>query len=338
MEKLQGFKWRGMFTFLVVLALLVDAVSGIILYITPPGRIIRWTGWTLWGLNKGDWQAIHTVFSFLLLLGILGHLYFNWRVLVHFFWSKMQSALNLKLELAAASLIILVVLIGILWNVPPFKSVMTFGRNMKLGWAPGNAPFTGLGPNFDGTRGRARDFSAAKPSWDGEQISMSRTLHTEAANYGGERRGFGRRALDRNPSMHSDEIPSRVSRKGFKGPGYSPTPEDHSGSSRFKGRDIVRLGRPTSLTGILGRQGDEWTLCARDIVYEIHLGPSEFRDQQGFLLTEGQKAMVKGFLYGTDMAVTAMETGGKSILLRNESGRAAWAGTKYSRASGHGRD
>lgn len=284
MEKSKGFKWRGMFTFLVVLALLVDAISGIILYITPPGRIIRWTGWTLWGLNKGDWQAIHTVFSFLLLLGILGHLYFNWRVLVHFFWSKMQSAMNLKMELAVAFLIILVVFIGTLWSVPPFKTVMTFGREMKWGWARENTPPPAFGSGFNRARGFSRDF----------------------------RTGVGDHA-------------------------NTPIPGDPSGSSQLKGRDIVRLGRPVTLTGTLVQQGNEWALRAGDIVYEIHLGPAQYRDHQGFTLTEGEEAVVHGFLYGTDMAVTAMETGGKSISLRDESGRAVWSGTAYGRGGGYGR-
>ena len=42
-----GFKWRGLATFLVALTVIVDAVSGIILYITPPGRFANWNGWTL---------------------------------------------------------------------------------------------------------------------------------------------------------------------------------------------------------------------------------------------------------------------------------------------------
>ena len=58
MEKIKGFKWRGMFTFLVVLALVVDAVSGIILYIAPPGRVANWTNWQVWGLGKDQWGAM----------------------------------------------------------------------------------------------------------------------------------------------------------------------------------------------------------------------------------------------------------------------------------------
>jgi hypothetical protein len=60
------FKWRGMMTLLLVLAVLLDIISGVILYITPPGRFANWTDWTLWGLNKHEWGAIHTIFSIFL--------------------------------------------------------------------------------------------------------------------------------------------------------------------------------------------------------------------------------------------------------------------------------
>lgn len=334
MEKKKGFKWRGVFTFLVVLALLVDAVSGIILYITPPGRIAHWSNWTLWGLSKGEWQAIHTVFSFLLLLVVIGHLYFNWRVLVHFFWSKIQNALNLKWELAVATVIILIVFMGTLWHIQPFKGVMTLGRDLKLSWAEGN----GSNPGFGRGRGAAMNFRRSiEPRWRGEGAHISPSLHTEVAPSGERRRGFGRRAFDRNATMQSENISYRGRGQGLRARTDSSIRAEHSLSSRLKGRDIVRLGKPKTLKGILVRQGNEWTLKVDETVYEIHMGPAEFRTQKGFTLTEGEEATVSGFLYGKDMAVTLMETNGKSIVLRDDTGHPLWAGTSYGRGSGRGR-
>ena len=82
----QGFKLRGLMTFLLVLSLFIDIVSGVILYIVPPGRITNWTNWTLWGLSKHQWVALHTIFSYILILIVLGHLYFNWREDVGDIW------------------------------------------------------------------------------------------------------------------------------------------------------------------------------------------------------------------------------------------------------------
>jgi hypothetical protein len=333
LEKIRGFKWRGMFTFLVVLALLVDAVSGIILYMVPPGRIANWSNWTLWGLNKFEWQAVHTVFSFLLLLVIIGHLYFNWRVLTHFFWSKLHHALNLKWELAVATMIVVAVFLGTLWNLQPFKSVMTLGHDLKLSWAEGD----GINPGFGRGRGAGKGLGRSyNPRWDGTDAHFSRTLHTENAPFGGGGRGFGRKALGQNAPMQSDIRPYGAGGQGFGKRTYSPIPAEAATGERLKGRDIVRLGKPETLKGTLAMKGDEWTLIVGETVYEIHMGPAEFRTQKGFNLTEGEEATVSGFLHGNDLAVTTMATNGTTIALRDDTGRPLWAGTGYAKGAGRG--
>jgi len=100
------------------------------------------------------------------------------------------------------------------------------------------------------------------------------------------------------------------------------------------GRDYVRLGKLTTLKGKLILDDGEWMLKAGDSVYEIHMGPSEYREAKGFTLMEGETATVKGFLYKSQMAVTVIETGGKSIILRDQSGNPAWSGTTSSQSSG----
>ena len=123
-ENKKGFKWRGLATFMLVLGILVEIVSGVVLYITPLGRFANWTNWTLLGLNKHEWASIHTVFGYFLLIIIGLHLYFNWRVLLHFFWSKLHSSFNLKREFIVAAAVVAMVFAGILWNIPPFSAAV----------------------------------------------------------------------------------------------------------------------------------------------------------------------------------------------------------------------
>ncbi len=252
------FKWRGMMTLLLALTLLVDAVSGIILYITPLGRFANWTNWTLWGLGKGDWRSIHMVFSLLLVLIIAGHLYFNWRVLIHFVWSKIQHGLNLKKELAVSIVIILAVFIGTLWNIQPFSAVTDLREKAKYSWESG-------------------DIKARRVSY-GRRVSTNR------------------------------------------GPAPS-TP-----SSTLRGRDYVRLGQMDILTGTLVQKDNEWGLNVGDKSWDIHLGPVEYRTDKGLVLTNGERATIKGFVYQNHVTVTSIETGGKSMTLRDQTGRPAWAG------------
>ncbi|MBW1800770.1 MAG: DUF4405 domain-containing protein [Deltaproteobacteria bacterium] len=133
-EKAKKFSWRGWTTFVVVISFIVDTLSGIILYISPPGRIAHWTNWNVWGLSKGEWEAIHTIFGYVLLIIVAIHLYYNWKMFWHFIWSKLRKAMNLKREMVASVIICLVIFLGTLFNVPPFSSTMNLGEYFKESW------------------------------------------------------------------------------------------------------------------------------------------------------------------------------------------------------------
>jgi hypothetical protein len=277
----KAFKWRGMMTLLLALTLLVDAVSGIILYLTPFGRFANWTNWTLWGLSKGDWRAIHMVFSLLLILIIAGHLYFNWRVLIHFVWSKIQHGLNLKRELSVSIAIILAVFIGTLWHIQPFRALTDLREKAKYSWESGN-------------------------------IAAQRV----------QRVGYGRRVSANRSTSHLAPSSTFRGRDNAR-PGTTTHPAP---SSTLRGRDYARLGTMDTLMGTLVQKDDEWGFKVGENVFDIHLGPSEYRTDRGFTLKNGEQATIKGFVYQNHVSVSSIETGGRSITLRDQSGRPAWAG------------
>ncbi|MBW2064051.1 MAG: DUF4405 domain-containing protein [Deltaproteobacteria bacterium] len=129
-----GFSWRGWTTFVVTISFIVDTLSGIILYIAPAGRIANWTNWNIWGLNKGEWGAVHTIFGYVLLIIVGIHLYYNWRMFWNFIWSKVKGAVNLRWEMVGATLLCLFVFLGTLWDIPPFSTTMELGEYFKDSW------------------------------------------------------------------------------------------------------------------------------------------------------------------------------------------------------------
>jgi len=133
-DKKKKFSWRGWTTFVVTISFIVDTISGVILYIAPPGRIAHWTNWTVWGLDKEEWGAIHTIFGYVLLIIVGIHLYYNWKIFWNFIWSKVRKALNLKWELITATVLCLFLFLGALWNIPPFSSTMDLGGHFKQSW------------------------------------------------------------------------------------------------------------------------------------------------------------------------------------------------------------
>ena len=133
-DKKKKFSWRGWTTFVVTLSFIVDTISGIILYIAPPGRVAHWTNWTIWGLDKEQWVAVHTIFGYLLLIIVVIHLYFNWNMFRNFIWSKVRKALQLRWEMLTAILVSLLVFLFTFWNIPPFSTIMNLGENLKESW------------------------------------------------------------------------------------------------------------------------------------------------------------------------------------------------------------
>ena len=137
--KKNKFNWRGWTTFVVTVSFIVDTVSGIILYIAPPGRIANWTNWKVWGLSKDEWSAIHTIFGYILLIIIGIHLYYNWKIFWSFIWDRIKKALHLKKELATALIVCIIIFLGTLWELPPFRSTMDLGEYLRERWEESKA-------------------------------------------------------------------------------------------------------------------------------------------------------------------------------------------------------
>lgn len=130
----KGFNWKGWTSLFTLFSFIIDTVSGIVLYISPPGRIANWTNWNIWGLTKEEWGAIHTIFGYVLLIIICFHIYNNWKIFWNYLWSRAQKVVNLKKELAAAAVVSILVFAGTLWEIPPFSSTMELGATLKESW------------------------------------------------------------------------------------------------------------------------------------------------------------------------------------------------------------
>ena len=78
---------------------------------------------------------MHTNFAYLFAILSILHLFtINWKTFWSYIKSKMRSGLNRKTELIFASLLTLIVFLGIIYGLPPFSSVMDIGENLKEGW------------------------------------------------------------------------------------------------------------------------------------------------------------------------------------------------------------
>ncbi|MHB2155920.1 DUF4405 domain-containing protein [Calditrichota bacterium GD2] len=128
------FSWRAFVSLYITWSALILLVSGVILYIAPAGRIAKWTHISLLGLEKEEWQAIHTIFSFLFVIAAGFHLFYNWKPFISYLKDKFKQAFALRKELYATTILTIAIFVLTLWNVPPFSTIMDIGEYFTESW------------------------------------------------------------------------------------------------------------------------------------------------------------------------------------------------------------
>lgn len=130
------FYWRSYVSISLLLSFLVISVSGVVLYLAPPGRIARWISWIMMGFDRGQWEDLHTLFSYLfIVLGILHLFFFNWSLFFSYLRSRISKKLNRKKEIIFALVTFAVITVSTLAQLPPVYSIMVLGNNISSGWA-----------------------------------------------------------------------------------------------------------------------------------------------------------------------------------------------------------
>jgi hypothetical protein len=128
------FQIKGFTSLLLTAVFLILGFSGIILYLTPRGRVANWTGWTILGLDKQGWQAVHVNLALLFLIVAGFHLYLNWSIFWCYVKQKGSHALNLKVEMFAALLLAVGITAGAIYRIPPFSAIMDWNTQIKDYW------------------------------------------------------------------------------------------------------------------------------------------------------------------------------------------------------------
>lgn len=125
---------RGFISLLTALSFLIMTVSGVILFITPQGRVAYWLDWTFWGISKSQWGDMHITTSLLFALAGLWHTWLNWRALVSYFHDKVKKTVALKAELAVAAVITIFCTVGGIYKTPPLSYVLELNDWIKDAW------------------------------------------------------------------------------------------------------------------------------------------------------------------------------------------------------------
>lgn len=121
-------------TFLTTFSFVIVAVSGIMMFIVPPGRIASWTEWKFIGLTREEWVSIHVVLAIFFAGISIYHLIRNWRIFASYVISKVSKELHYTRELIISIVIVLFCAFGAYFQIFPFGPFITFNTWVKTLW------------------------------------------------------------------------------------------------------------------------------------------------------------------------------------------------------------
>jgi len=133
-EQSPRFMWRAMTSVLIAASFLLLVISGVILFVSPPGRVANWGGWSMIGLSKHEWSGVHAWFAAVFVLTAAFHLVFNLRPLMNYFRDRLTRRLGWRWEWMVAVALCGVVFAGVQTRIPPFSTLLNFGERVKRSW------------------------------------------------------------------------------------------------------------------------------------------------------------------------------------------------------------
>ncbi len=125
-------RMRKVVSILLLYSLIILLISGIVLYIAPRGRYANWNNWTLMELSKTQWEDVHTIVGYLMVLLSVIHIYLNWKPMINYL--KRSGKLFMSYEFLGSTVFFILIIWGIIAYVPPFSNIMDLGEKFTDSW------------------------------------------------------------------------------------------------------------------------------------------------------------------------------------------------------------
>lgn len=122
---------RKLTSLILAWSFVILTITSIILYITPAGRVAYWANWSLLGLDKHQWGALHTNVGYLFLAASIFHIVLNWKLILNYMKKKTKEAFAVNTNTVVSAVVVLVISVFTLGDVPPVSWIQSFGESLK---------------------------------------------------------------------------------------------------------------------------------------------------------------------------------------------------------------
>ncbi|RXJ91536.1 hypothetical protein CRV01_00135 [Arcobacter sp. CECT 8983] len=118
----------------MLLSIILMTYTGIMLFISPPGRVAKWSNWEILGLGKDEYAQVHSTFMVLFIVATILHIYYNWKPMLSYMKNKAKVLVVFTKEMLVAFVITLLFLVGTLNEISLFSTFIDFGEDIKNSW------------------------------------------------------------------------------------------------------------------------------------------------------------------------------------------------------------
>jgi len=130
--------YRAMTSLVTAWAFVVSTLTGVVLYITPQGRIANWVEWDFLALTKEGWADLHIIFSVVFVLVGVAHLIYNWKPFKNYMADRVRDQngghVHIKRTVYGSLIISAVFFFLSIYRLPPASWIFDLEDAIKASW------------------------------------------------------------------------------------------------------------------------------------------------------------------------------------------------------------
>jgi hypothetical protein len=127
-------KVRRVVSLTTLLSFIFLALTGIMLFFSPHGRVAYWSGWRMFGLSKEQYVDLHTTLMVLFLVAGIWHTVLNWRAIVGYLKDRSKKLKLFTPGFSVALVLSGLFIVGPLVGLFPFQQFLNIGEGIKDYW------------------------------------------------------------------------------------------------------------------------------------------------------------------------------------------------------------
>jgi len=113
---------------------LIMVVSGVMLFISPFGRLSMMIKWEMLGLGKMEYQALHLIFMLIFTIAGLLHIFFNFKAIKNYLKNKSKKVVVFTSTNIIAILITAGFFYATVKHVEPLESFVKMNKSFNDYW------------------------------------------------------------------------------------------------------------------------------------------------------------------------------------------------------------